>query len=140
PRCDATGRLGTHRAGRIWQMARPAPTVRSDAESRQRSGVFYAVGAYGLWGGMPLFFLLLEPAGGVEIVAWRILFSLVFCALLLTVTRKWRAFTAILRRPRLLFATALAGILIYANWQIYVLGVLSGQIVEAALGYFINPI
>lgn len=121
-------------------MGRPVTPVRSDAESRQRSGVFFAVAAYGLWGIIPFYFLLLEPAGGVEIVAWRILFSLVFCALLLTVTRKWPAFIAIARRPRLMFATALAGVLIYANWQVYVLGVLSGQIVEAALGYFINPI
>ncbi|MEX1079676.1 MAG: EamA family transporter RarD [Homoserinimonas sp.] len=121
-------------------MALSVNPIRSDAESRQRSGVFFAVGAYGLWGIIPFYFLLLAPAGGVEIVAWRILFSLVFCAILLTVTRKWPAFMAIVRRPRLVLATGLAGVLIYANWQVYVLGVLDGRIVEAALGYFINPI
>lgn len=121
-------------------MASRITSVRSDAESRQRSGVFFAVGAYGIWGVLPGYFLLLAPAGGVEIVAWRILFSLVFCAILLTVTRKWPAFMAVLRRPRLVFATGLAGALIYANWQIYVLAVLDGKIVETALGYFINPI
>jgi chloramphenicol-sensitive protein RarD len=121
-------------------VARPVASVRSDAESQQRSGVFYAVGAYALWGGIPLYFLLLAPAGGVEIVAWRILFSLVFCAILITVTRKWSVFASVVRNPRLMLATALAGVLIYANWQLYVIGVLNGQIVEAALGYFINPI
>jgi chloramphenicol-sensitive protein RarD len=98
------------------------------------------VGAYGIWGVLPGYFLLLAPAGGVEVVAWRILFSLVFCVILLTVTRKWPAFMAVLRKPRLVFATGLAGALIYANWQIYVLAVLDGKIVETALGYFINPI
>jgi chloramphenicol-sensitive protein RarD len=121
-------------------VARPMTPVRSAAESRQRSGVFFAVGAYGLWGIIPVYFLLLAPAGGVEIVAWRILFSLVFCVILLTVTRKWRAFMAVLRKPRLVLATGLAGVLIYANWQIYVVAVLDGKIVETALGYFINPI
>jgi chloramphenicol-sensitive protein RarD len=126
--------------GSIQFVARPVTSAPSDAESRQRSGVLYAVGAYALWGGIPLYFLLLAPAGGVEIVAWRILFSLVFCALLLTVTRKWSVFAAVVRQPRLMLATGLAGVLIYANWQLYVVGVLNGQIVEAALGYFINPI
>lgn len=121
-------------------MARPVTSAPSDAESRQRSGVFFAIGAYGLWGIIPIYFLMLAPAGGVEIVAWRILFSLVFCVILLTVTRTWRAFLAIVRQPRLLLMTGLAGVLIYANWQIYVLAVLSGHIVETALGYFINPI
>ena len=121
-------------------MARPVTLVRSDAESRQRSGVFFAVGAYGLWGIVPVYFLLLAPAGGVEIVAWRILFSLVFCVVLLTVTRRWAKFLAIVRQPRLVLILGLAGVLIYANWQIYVLAVLDGKIVETALGYFINPI
>nr|WP_216851825.1 EamA family transporter RarD [Herbiconiux sp. VKM Ac-2851] len=105
-----------------------------------RSGLLYAVGAYVLWGVFPLYFLLMQPAGAFEIVAWRILFSLVFCALLLTVTRGWRPFLAIARQPRLLFLMALAGLLIYINWQTYILGTLSGQVVETSLGYFINPI
>jgi chloramphenicol-sensitive protein RarD len=105
-----------------------------------RSGLLYAVGAYVLWGVLPLYFLLMQPAGAFEIVAWRILFSLVFCALLLTVTRGWRPFLAIARQPRLLFLMALAGLLIYINWQTYILGTLSGQVVETSLGYFINPI
>jgi chloramphenicol-sensitive protein RarD len=89
---------------------------------------------------LPLFFLLLAPSGAFEIVAWRVLFSLVFCAFLITVTRKWRAFFALLRRPRIVFTMGLAGLLIFVNWQTYVFAALSGHVVEAALGYFINPI
>ncbi|TFC91926.1 EamA family transporter RarD [Cryobacterium breve] len=89
---------------------------------------------------LPLFFLLLAPSGAFEIVAWRVLFSLVFCALLITVTRKWRAFFVLVRRPRIVFTMGLAGLLIFVNWQTYVYAALSGHVVEAALGYFINPI
>ena len=115
--------------------ARPAPV-----EGLSRSGIVYAVGAYSLWGFLPAFFLLLAPSGPFEIVAVRIFFSLVFCGLLITVTRQWPAFIAIVRQRRLLFTMALAGILIYINWQTYVIGATSGHVVETALGYFINPI
>ncbi|WP_241972644.1 EamA family transporter RarD [Cryobacterium cryoconiti] len=108
--------------------------------SEQSKGLIYAILAYALWGMLPLFFLLLSPSGAFEIVAWRVLFSLVFCALLITVTRKWRAFLGLLRRPRIVFTMGLAGLLIFVNWQTYVFAALSGHVVEAALGYFINPI
>lgn len=104
------------------------------------AGVVYAGGAYLLWGVLPLYFLLLQPTGPWEVVAWRVLLSFVFCLLLLTVTRGWPAFLAIVRSPRLLGWTALAGLLIYVNWQVFVLGTLSENVVETALGYFINPI
>nr|WP_241977393.1 MULTISPECIES: EamA family transporter RarD [unclassified Cryobacterium] len=110
------------------------------ARSEQSKGLIYAVLAYTLWGTLPLYFLLLAPSGAFEIVAWRVLFSLVFCALLITVTRKWKSFLALLRRPRIVFTMGLAGLLIFVNWQTYVFAALSGHVVEAALGYFINPI
>ncbi len=93
-----------------------------------------------LWGGLPLFFLLLQPAGASEIVASRILFSLVFCVVIITVTRKWRALTAILRRPRIVLTMGVAAAFIFINWQVYVFATLNGEVIEAALGYFINPI
>ena len=108
--------------------------------SEQSKGLIYAVLAYALWGALPLYFLLLAPSGAFEIVAWRVLFSLVFCVLLIMVTRKWRSFRALLRRPRIVFTMGLAGLLIFVNWQTYVFAALSGHVVEAALGYFINPI
>lgn len=104
------------------------------------AGVAYAGSAYLLWGVLPLYFLLLQPTGPWEVVAWRVLLSFVFCLLLLTVMRGWAAFLAIVRSPRLLGWTALAGLLIYVNWQVFVLGTLSGNVVETALGYFVNPI
>lgn len=114
----------------------PDPSDRTE----QGVGIAYAGGAYLLWGLLPLYFLLLVPTGPWEVVAARVIFSLVFCLLLLTVARGWRRIMAIVRQPRLLGWTALAGVLIYVNWQVFLIGTLSGNVVETALGYFINPI
>ncbi|ROS50474.1 chloramphenicol-sensitive protein RarD [Frigoribacterium sp. PhB24] len=104
------------------------------------AGLAYALGAYGLWGVLPVYFLLLAPAGPFEIVAWRVLFSLVFCAVLLVATGALRSFLALLRQPRVVGTMGLAGAFIVVNWTVFISATLSGHVVEAALGYFINPI
>jgi chloramphenicol-sensitive protein RarD len=103
-------------------------------------GLAFALGAYGLWGVLPVFFLLLAPAGAVEIVAWRVLFSVVFCAILLSITRGWGRLRTILRDRRTTVTLGLAGVLILINWLVFIFAALSGHVVEAALGYFTNPI
>jgi chloramphenicol-sensitive protein RarD len=100
----------------------------------------FSLGSYVLWGFLPLYFLVLAPTGPFEIVAYRILFSLVFCAVLLTVTRGWGRLAALVRQPGILLTMAVAGVLIYVNWQVFVVAVTSGHVVEGALGYFINPV
>lgn len=107
---------------------------------QSRTGLLYAVAAYGLWGILPLYFLLLLPSGAFEVVAFRILMSLVFCGLLLTLTRGWRRFGDLLRDRRTVVFMGLAAVAIYANWQIYIFATLNGHVLEASLGYFINPI
>jgi rarD protein len=116
------------------------PVSREDLARERTLGGAYAFTAYLLWGFLPLYFLLLAPTGPFEIVAWRILLSLVFCALLLTVTRSWSRLARIFRRPKTVWLTVLAGGLIYVNWQVFILGALTGHVVETSLGYFINPI
>ncbi|MBF9334867.1 EamA family transporter RarD [Microbacterium lacticum] len=111
-----------------------------ETAAQERLGGIYAFGAYFLWGFMPLYFILLAPIGPWEVVVWRILFSLVFCAILLTVTRIWPKLLAILRDRRLVFWTIIAGLLIYVNWQVFLIGILTGHVIEGSLGYFINPI
>jgi chloramphenicol-sensitive protein RarD len=109
--------------------------------TRERAlGGVYAFTAYFLWGFLPLYFLALPPTGPFEVVAWRILLSLAFCAVLLTLTRSWGKLWAILHNPRLVFWTIVAGLLIYVNWQVFLVGVLTGHVIEGSLGYFINPI
>jgi len=108
--------------------------------STKSAGTLYTIGAYLLWGVFPLYFLLLDPTGPFEVVAWRLLLTLVFCILLLAVTRGWEKLRVIWRQPKLLVLTALAGALIYINWQVFVIAAMSGHVVETSLGYFINPI
>jgi chloramphenicol-sensitive protein RarD len=109
--------------------------------SRQSTlGAVYALLAYVLWGFLPLYFLALVPSGPWEVVSWRIVLSLAFCAILLTVTRSWGDLVRIVRQPRLLRWTGFAGALIFVNWTVYLIAALTGHVLEASLGYFINPI
>lgn len=103
-------------------------------------GVAYGFAAYGLWGLFPLFFALFERSGALEVVAHRALWSLVFCVLLLTVLRQWPSLRAVLADRRTATYLGLAGFLIVVNWGTYVFAVLSGNTLETALGYFINPL
>lgn len=106
----------------------------------RRLGVVSGLSAYLIWGLFPLYFPLLEPAGGIEIVAHRVLWSLVFVALLITVLRRWGHVRAAARDRRTLLVLSGASVLIAANWLLFVWGVNSGHVVETSLGYFINPL
>ncbi|AZG43654.1 EamA family transporter RarD [Gordonia insulae] len=103
-------------------------------------GAGYAVGAYLLWGFLPLYFVLLEPTGPWEVVAWRILLSLVFYLILIPVVGGWPRLRTVLSNRRLVMWTAVAGLLIYLNWQVFLIATLTGHVIEMSLGYFINPI
>ncbi|CAN5198118.1 EamA family transporter RarD [soil metagenome] len=118
-------------------MSSPLPTP---AARISGSGLALALASYVLWGVLPILFFALRPSGTIEIVSWRILLSLVFCALLLTVTRGWKRLLLILRDRVAMLALAAAAVLILANWLIYVFASVSGHVVEASLGYFTNPI
>jgi len=105
-----------------------------------RRGLGYGAAAYLLWGLFPLFWPLLKPAGSLEILAHRVVWSLVVVVVILAVQRRWRWISAILRRPGRLALMGAAAVLIAVNWAVYIYGVNSGQIVETSLGYFINPL
>jgi len=106
----------------------------------RRLGVLSGLAAYSLWGLFPLYFPLLEPAGGLEIVAHRVLWSLVFIGILLTALRNWSQVRALVTDRRRLLVLTGAAVFIAVNWLVFVYGVNSGQVVETSLGYFINPL
>ncbi|MEO3842841.1 EamA family transporter RarD [Streptomyces sp. B22F1] len=110
------------------------------AASEARLGLLYGFAAYGSWGVIPLFWPLLEPASPAEILANRMVWSLVACILLLLVLRRWAWIRPLLREPRRLALVAGAAATITVNWFVYIWAVNSGHVVEAALGYFINPL
>lgn len=115
-------------------MSKPAAAM----PEATRRGLLGGVGAYLMWGFFPLFWPLLEPAGAFEILAQRIVWSLVFAlvACLLLRRRFWRG----LERPREWGALVGAGFLVSVNWGTYIWAVNSGHVLDAALGYYINPI
>ena len=106
----------------------------------ERKGYLFGLGAYMLWGFFPLYFRLLAPAGAIEILAHRIVWSVLFVSLLLAVMRNWRFLGRIVRRPKALAGITLAGALIGVNWGTYIYGVNAGRVVETSLGYFITPL
>lgn len=114
-------------------------TPEETAREKSLGGIF-VFSAYVLWGFLPLYFVSLAPTTPWEVVGWRIVLSLVFCVALIAVTRGWGRMRVILRDRRLLLWTLVAGLLIYVNWQVFLIGTLTGHVVETSLGYFINPI
>ncbi len=104
------------------------------------SGIAYAFGAYALWGLFPLYFLSIRDTNPFEIVSYRIIFSLLFCALVIAAIRQWGRFAEIFRSKRTIVMLGLASAVIYLNWQIFVAAVVAGHVVESSLGYFMNPI
>ena len=105
-----------------------------------RSGYFYGFAAYLWWGAFPLFFSLLSPINPLEIVPWRVLTAVAFCGIAVAIMRSFGPISRILRSPKQLGWFAVSSILLYANWQIFVIAILTGQVLEASLGYFINPL
>jgi chloramphenicol-sensitive protein RarD len=103
-------------------------------------GVLYGIGAYGLWGIFPLYFRLLESSGAVEVVVHRVLWSLLVCGVVVAVVRGWRDLRVTLGTPRRVVPLGVGAAFLALNWGVYVYAVNSGQVVEASLGYYINPL
>jgi len=116
------------------------PPAAASADAELRKGTLYGVAAYAIWGTFPLYFHALKPSGPWEILAHRIVWTLVFCGLILTIRRDWGWLRTTLRNPRLLGGLTVAALVIAVNWVVYILAVVSGRTYEAALGYFLNPI
>ncbi|GAB2939074.1 EamA family transporter RarD [Nonomuraea fastidiosa] len=105
-----------------------------------RRGILYGVAAYTMWGLFPLYWPLLNPSGAVEILAHRMVWSLVVVAMALAVRRHWSWVKQLVRQPAKLGLLTLAAIFVTVNWGTYIYAVNSGHVVESALGYFINPL
>ncbi|ALG85910.1 EamA family transporter RarD [Gordonia phthalatica] len=108
--------------------------------SENARGLVAGFGAYAIWGLFPIFFDALRPAGLWEILAHRILWTLLLCGIVLAVLRDWAWLAPLRRQPRLLAGVTAAAIFIAVNWVVYVAAVTSGHTSDAALGYFLNPL
>ncbi|MDT7613043.1 MAG: chloramphenicol-sensitive protein RarD [Pseudonocardiales bacterium] len=101
-------------------------------------GVGAAVGAYAIWGLFPAFWPMLAPAVPVEVLAHRIAWTAVLMIVVISLARGWPELRAL--APRGWAMVAAAGVLITINWGLYIYAVFDGQVVEAALGYFMSPL
>jgi chloramphenicol-sensitive protein RarD len=106
----------------------------------RKGGIPLGLAAYAIWGFMPLYFKLLATVSPTEIVAHRILWSLVFLGVLATFWRRWGGIRAALGTRMVLFTLIVTACLIAINWLVYIHAIVSGQVLEASLGYYLNPL
>jgi chloramphenicol-sensitive protein RarD len=100
----------------------------------------FGIAAYAMWGVFPLYWPLLQPAGAVEILAHRVLWSAITIGLLVVLLRRTTQFRDIFHNGRVRLLLTLAAAVISVNWVTYIWGVTNGRVVETSLGYFINPL
>ena len=115
-------------------------TTYTSLVSDTRRGLTLGALAYVLWGAFPLYWPLLEPAGAIEILAHRIVWSVITMGVIVVLSRRTASLKAVFGDRRKLLILSLAAVVISVNWATYIWGVNNGRVVEAALGYFINPL
>ena len=104
-------------------------------------GLGLGLTAYFIWGSFPLIITgLASFANPWEIVVWRIVFGFATAVVLISVTRSWASLRAVFKNRSMLGWIGLSSVLIMINWQVYVIGIASGRVLETSLGYFINPL
>jgi chloramphenicol-sensitive protein RarD len=108
--------------------------------NRNGSGIAYGVGAYVIWGLLPIYWRWLDRASAFEILAHRAIWSLLFCLIFLAYQKQLRTTFTLLKNPRTFSLLALTSLLLSANWAIYIWSVSVDRVVEAALGYYITPL
>lgn len=109
-------------------------------DRRARAGLLYGLAAYGLWGIMPIYFKWLQAVPSIDIVAHRILWSLLVLVLLVTVARAWNQIGQAVRSRKALAMLFVTALLIGTNWLLYVYAINSGHILAGSLGYYLNPL
>jgi chloramphenicol-sensitive protein RarD len=108
--------------------------------SKNKLGLLFGVSAYSLWGAFPLYWPLLEPANPLEIVSHRAVWTLVFCFFVLAATKALKSTLATLKRPKVAAKLFVTSVLVSINWLVYIWATNNGHVVEASLGYYINPL
>lgn len=108
--------------------------------AERRTGSLYAAAAFGFWGLTPIYYKLLPEVPPVEVLAHRVVWSVVFGAVFVSLTRAWPAVRAALGSAQTLRALALTAALVSTNWLIYIYAVVNDQVMSTSLGYYINPL
>jgi chloramphenicol-sensitive protein RarD len=115
-------------------------TSQTTPRSDFRLGVLLAGGAFLFWGFVPPYWHLLDHVDSFQVIGHRLIWTAVFMAVLLTVTRRWQAVGTALRSRKTVLTLVGTGLLIAVNWAIFIVGVLTNRLVAVSMGYFINPL
>ncbi|WP_423142929.1 EamA family transporter RarD [Parablastomonas sp. CN1-191] len=113
---------------------------KSDTPAATGGGLPMAVGAYLIWGLLPLYLRLVHQVPPFEFVGWRIVFTLPLCLAFIAARRQFGDLLVALRQPRVVAMLALSSLLIGANWLIYIAAIMNGHVFATSLGYYINPL
>lgn len=112
--------------------------------NEEKLGIFYTAGAYILWGVLPIYWKMIQEIPAFEILAHRIVWSFLFMGIVIMIARKQKEFMRecrqIIKNKKQLIGITLASITISINWVTYILAVNTNHVVEASLGYYINPL
>jgi chloramphenicol-sensitive protein RarD len=117
-----------------------SPANVTESSRHARAGLIYGLSAYTLWGVFPLYFRALSHVSPWVILSHRVVWSVLFLAILVTGRKEWGAVTPVLRSPRGLGLLAAGAVLIALNWLVFIYAVVTNQLLQASLGYFINPL
>ena len=112
----------------------------ADRTSEARTGALFALCAFSIWSGFPLYFKLVADIPASEVLGHRILWSLLFVALLLALRGRWQGVREALVTPGLRRRLALSAVLVSINWLVFIWAIANDHVLDASLGYFINPL
>ena len=115
-------------------MTTPAPS------SAPASGLLPALGAYVIWGFLPLYLLLVKTVPPFEFVGWRIIWTLPLCLLIVVFRRQFPELIAAFKNPRAMLALGASAVLIGINWFVYIWAIMAGEVYATSIGYYLNPL
>ncbi len=115
-------------------------TAPDPSSAPRPSGLAPAIGAYLIWGFLPLYLILVQAVPPFEFVGWRIIWTLPLCLLIVAFRRQFPELLAALKSPRSLFALAASAVLIGINWFVYIWAIMAGEVYATSIGYYLNPL
>jgi chloramphenicol-sensitive protein RarD len=118
----------------------PAPSIAEGRRESSRGGLLYGLGAYTIWGFIPLYFRALSNVPALIILGHRVFWCALFLTIIIALRREWRSIRPLVRDRRTLLLLSTSAVLIAMNWLIFIYAVIARQVLQASLGYFITPL
>lgn len=118
----------------------PAAAPAAPAKGPAASGLAPALGAYVIWGFLPLYLVLVKTVPPIEFVGWRIIWTLPLCLIIVAVRRQFGELAAALAAPRTMLALLASSVLIGINWFVYIWAIMNGEVFATSIGYYLNPL